>query len=1041
MPAQPEKSWRWEAPSVPGFGAPPPAMPSVGLMGFARAKRKDVKVEVRTDPRKVVRESERAFKDLLKGCEGGKEVDETTTKSMVEFLQSSKDEPKAQNLHTLTKWLRGRIISIGALQTLCQHLLTKARLRTLEMEKLHATLALILTNLPSQDEGIEASLSSILESLSEADRHTTLLRLAQLIRTTHSTNKPSITIQSQASATTIIRTLFRILSACPSLQAPHPETHATQPTWSQIYRRLGTLLEPAALASHLCALPRNQMSEVLLRFWVRKYLVKASLATLMSEEDSASMIDHGVFKRLDSLSSASAITDPTATVLEKLISSYETVVQKSVGDAEADPLVTLLVVLARGKVKYTRFLSDVLRLLAAGQTRREVWQTFNTLRLNRSFGIPSSVAKELVLYLAASGKKGDVLLAYRVFVTCPSLSLLGVPDLALQMIEAGLGSPDRIFRLLNRRAGVEVQAREVRQTRTLALHPAQVDLAHLVAYHWADHPSTSARVSFRRVWETYRWLRDRGAPLSPLISRALVRAGVLRQMSEGKNVSLSQLRYILGIVARVEGDGVAMDLDSMVWEPNKRLRALETVARRAEVRGREVEARLVRGARWRVRLWAKRRRGWFDHRGRVERRRRGGRGEEGVRRVETPWQDVWREEDAGGICEGGMREGKGASWIGGGAGGREVRDASRDDRVAVDVAHITAGSSTRFLKDEPMVGYDPAGLADADDIAVMSGVASEMGQASTLLSVSGEQAKGEVVVRYILELDEEDGVWQEGDGVELVEAGVDQSSRGEHSIEEIVQEADGGAAMESTSQLNPAATRFSSADDEVDLLHDVASSRDVYDTMIKSPFTSPATYARAVPATLVPPLEEEGVVRFVEFHAKGSLSHKDVLAVELPGLGTAEDTSVEMHDDTSAFAEPVGSLMPTYESGVHPEGYLQADAHLPITLTATNTSLHPSDPDSATVHYVSSVKTARDEAQRQHLASHAYSHDSRNAAKVKPAKVIMKKLLAPAEQRTGVVTGHHEKKDRELNAAAWRAFGKTMYTKRKKSGYDPYAGK
>ncbi|KAK5690399.1 hypothetical protein LTR97_012267 [Elasticomyces elasticus] len=1048
MPAQPEKSWRWEAPSVLGYGAPPPAMPTLVGRRFARAKRKNVQVEMKEDPKKAIRESERAFKEMLKGCEGGKEADETTTKSMVEFLQSSKDEPKAQNLHTLTKWLRSRIISIGALQTLSQHLLTKARLRTLDSEKLHATLALILTNLPSQDEGIEKSLSEILEALGEEDRHTTLLRLAQLIRTTHSTNKPSITIQSQASATTTIRTLFRVLDSCPSLQ--HPENRATHPTWSQIYRRLGTLLEPAALASHLCVLPRQDMSEVLLRFWVRKYLVKASLAT---PSDSPSTIDHGIFKRLDSLPSPSTTfaADPTVTVLENLLSTYSTALQKSVGAAETDPLITLLVVLARGRVKYTHFLSDVLRLLAAGQTRREVWQTFNTLRLNRSFGIPGEVAKELVLYLSASGKRGDVLMAWRVFVTCPSLGVLGVPDLGLLLIEAGVGSPDRIFRLLNRRTSLETPVAagsDFRHTRTLPLHPAQIDLAHLVAYHWAKHPGSDARVAFRRVWETYRWLRDRGAPLSPLISRALVRAGVLRQMAEGKNVSLSQLKYILAIVARVEGDHVAMDLDSMVWEPNKRLRGPGAVEARL---GREVEARLVRGTRWRVKLWVKRRRGWFDSRGRVERRRRGGRGGEGVRRVETPWQDVWREEDGGGV---GLREVRGASWFGEGGVGTGAQYASRDTSEVLDGARITAGSSGRVLVDEPMVGYDPAALVGADDIAATSGVAADTAQASSLHSISNERAKGEVVVRYILELPEEDGVWQEEDVGELVEAGMDQTSRGDCITEGIAQDDDLATAMALVSQQTPAATKFSSSVGEAETMHDRVRSVDVLQTTVKNPFTSAATHARPVPTTLLEPRVEDGAVRFVGFGARASSLSEDTLAMELPDLDTEDENSVEMdHDGSydiySAFAEPVPTRLTRGEPGVDHEESPTAGEHLPITLTATNTSLHPSDPDSATVHYVSSLRLARDEAQQQHSEAQklrAHQRQPRDAAQLplaeaKAAKTIMKKLLAPAEQRTGANSGHHEKKDREVNAAAWRAFGKTMYTKRKKSGYDPHAGK
>jgi hypothetical protein len=49
------------------------------------------------------------------------------------------------------------------------------------------------------------------------------------------------------------------------------------------------------------------------------------------------------------------------------------------------------------------------------------------------------------------------------------------------------------------------------------------------------------------------------------MSRALVRAGITNYLSAGINVSKEQVKWVISIVAKVEGDEVAKKLDELAW--------------------------------------------------------------------------------------------------------------------------------------------------------------------------------------------------------------------------------------------------------------------------------------------------------------------------------------------------------------------------------------------------------------------------------------------------------------------------------------------
>ncbi|KAK1817486.1 hypothetical protein LTR12_008127 [Friedmanniomyces endolithicus] len=590
-PAQPEKSWKWEAPSlqVPGVGDGPPPAPlgartwsPVPLRQHAREVRRQ-QLEVVEDPMKAIMASRTAFRDLLSSHQHLEKMNKDAMQETVAFLQSSKDERQAHNLLTLIQWLDKREIERDALHAMALCIRDKARLQTLQEDQFTPSLAFLLGRIEAETPIIEQSLAETLDALSASQRHSAVVELSRQSRATYKggNRNPGA-----------VRTLFRILDSCRSLQGSHAE-HAT---WCQVYEQLGALLKPAALARHLCSLDRADMALVLRLYWVPRYL-------LLDDGAAAESHDHGVFKRINLGSAARKATSAAI--------GHES---SSVSEEHTDPLIGLLVTLAKWTKGYAIFLQDLLDMLGAVQTRPEVWATFDSIRRHPELGIPATFAKTLVLYLTATGNPAHLSLAWKVYEAVPSLSVMECIDFPLQLIEHGLGTPDRIFHLLNSKVGPEIVKPEFRETPRLALQPAQVDLAHLVAYAWAKQEHTSSRVAFRRVWEVYRFLQDRGAPLSPLMSRSLVRAGIAQPMQEGKNVSLAQVKYIIAIVQRLEGKEAAAYLDRLVWPINKRLRDPSNpaaVARLSWWAGR-MDDGIARRMRWRLKLWTKKKRGWFD---------------------------------------------------------------------------------------------------------------------------------------------------------------------------------------------------------------------------------------------------------------------------------------------------------------------------------------------------------------------------------------------------------------------------------------------
>ncbi|KAK3109946.1 hypothetical protein LTR53_016273, partial [Teratosphaeriaceae sp. CCFEE 6253] len=106
---------------------------------------------------------------------------------------------------------------------------------------------------------------------------------------------------------------------------------------------------------------------------------------------------------------------------------------------------------------------------------------------------------------------------------------------------------------------------------------------------------------------------DRQAPLGVLLSRAMVHAGLIRPLSEGKQVLVSQVRYVVGIVQRVEGNKVAARLDRLLWDLRWAVRReghLRGLGGEAQGKWDEEGDKFARRTRGKLRRWTKEPESW-----------------------------------------------------------------------------------------------------------------------------------------------------------------------------------------------------------------------------------------------------------------------------------------------------------------------------------------------------------------------------------------------------------------------------------------------
>lgn len=267
------------------------------------------------------------------------------------------------------------------------------------------------------------------------------------------------------------------------------------------------------------------------------------------------------------------------------------------------PQVHLIRAFAAAGVRYDRIVQVLFKTWQAVLQPKPLHNTFCHAYRHEELAMPTPAAIDLINYLLTVSLPLRALMTFRMV---PSVCITDVPNLLLELLKKDITPSHIIFEFLNRQPHhIRLEDRAVER---LNIPAAQIDYAHIIARVLSQHPSLRSRVAYRRVWSIYRWLNDHGAPLQPLLTRALVHSGIIRPLQDRRLIAKARVKFIVDLVARVEGQAVANDVDRLTYllqsktypEASRRKR----LQRWAELR-RPKETAWAKKVRYRVRLWTK----------------------------------------------------------------------------------------------------------------------------------------------------------------------------------------------------------------------------------------------------------------------------------------------------------------------------------------------------------------------------------------------------------------------------------------------------
>ncbi|KAI7509378.1 hypothetical protein KC347_g5268 [Hortaea werneckii] len=569
-------------------------------------------------PGGLTKTSVRAFDEILAPLEAQSVIHLEHMRSIVDFLLSAADEPAARNVAKLVSWLGSRSISDEALCAMAQMLLHKAKLGTLIGYELGDATAILVQRGCSES----ADASELIVAILEAAPNKARLKVVTAVN-----HRLSQTTDSEIAH---IECWLLLLSSCHFMRDSHYDNtiwrevykyfspHLRMSQLSSHFARLDqedfARVALTYWVPNLCAPSTHAGSGV-------SAVVRGKAKNFRFRRGPR--MDVELASRLNADFKALRSERMEAEETSQWLKRKHRWVQK--------PLRDVLVVLARYEMPLEQFLLDICEVFKAKlpfMVDGFLWMLYRILDLDPELHVPPAIASSLIHhYLGRQDDPGAVRRAWLIFKNNPTISLLECSDLPLRLIQQGDGTPDRIFYLLNRKTPSDITLpstrhfipfghqedtttsnftsppqnhftpsghQEVTTTNDLSASPQQpqplyypdgsprlaglprcslptplIDLIHLVAYAYATQPHTSSRVAFRRVWDCYRFLQDRGAPLSQLLSRSLVQAGLLRPLKERKYLPLEQTRFVLSLVSRLEGPQVAERLDRLVWDARR----------------------------------------------------------------------------------------------------------------------------------------------------------------------------------------------------------------------------------------------------------------------------------------------------------------------------------------------------------------------------------------------------------------------------------------------------------------------------------------
>lgn len=367
--------------------------------------------------------------------------------------------------------------------------------------------------------------------------------------------------------------------------------------WACLYTNLRQAFAMADLTAHFESIGAAESARVALHHWIlpevlnpdNRTRIKATKRSFLREAShitytvshQGSVQPRPLKSAVQSLRSMripvpSPATDaPTQTHLESVVDQIKSQFEARTGvylstyhDSDTPPLTTpyvdLITILAENKQNCERALNDILNLLVQFYTPQLIYRIAMRLIHQRRFHIPPAIAVRMINYLVDSGNPGYAL---RLFQACTDVWPSMCPELIFALIDKRPVRTEQLFTILNRPEFSNSLPYTLRDSDspTNTLSQERVDLIHHIAYALAKSPHFTPREAFRRVRDCMQYLQDRGAPLSSLMSRALVMSGIVRSLQAKQWLSTIRTTWILAYVRKLEGDDVADQLDKMAY--------------------------------------------------------------------------------------------------------------------------------------------------------------------------------------------------------------------------------------------------------------------------------------------------------------------------------------------------------------------------------------------------------------------------------------------------------------------------------------------
>lgn len=614
-----ESGWSWTA---PGAQPLPTKTTSNGWNWRTKPAESPAEweqlLEVPRTGEELVEESREAFEELLLEAADTKVLEASDVTVLIEFLGSSADEPEAKNVGRLVQWLSVRSVNDSAWQAITVLICDKIKLESIDNEelleviralpralrweqdesarqRLHAIYAAFAENLedraPSGDSVFQTMFEEIHKTTQDAQACS---RLIAMLSKTIGNDASQVVSEhialtllaihdcgaEELTRTELLYQLRMALCHIPSAAIPEVLRLATRGIFDNgrsVRRHKGLqalawldCVAPAffpidhmsiiyaEIAKHIPLktiverfAPKHVDPSDIARFLLRIWLPNAGFDNMFRSRLGSGNATDG-WRGIKPIQYGTR--RPSSEDLPAVEKEFEALYYRS-DNRNAWP--NLVKAFKRKGLSYRHVLGLVLDICKVRHEPETIYCIFLKMLKDPELAIPTNVYVSIIEHLMSKGKND---LAYKVFCESPSIAVTDVPELPVALLKDESVRFD-IFEMLNRQP--HKVPLEWRTTAKLTITPGHIEVVNMLAHSCASMESLRPSQAYRNVWALYRWLQDRGAPIQPLISRALVTAGILRYLKDLRWIPDERLEYILSIVEKVEGVGVREKVEQL----------------------------------------------------------------------------------------------------------------------------------------------------------------------------------------------------------------------------------------------------------------------------------------------------------------------------------------------------------------------------------------------------------------------------------------------------------------------------------------------